>query len=155
MSALRVAYYTPVNLYSSMFLEGFLFGTISVLCFIVNAPFLLSGLKSPILGVYSGMFALYLHCHAAKEETRTGKTRKIIFYALCVLYLLSVVVFVLDILEFTVSNNELFLYKKEFALIRVQPFQPSSQCYFYIVQTTVFGCCDFIAQSILVRTSCQ
>ena len=70
-----------------------------------QSPFL----NHPILGVYSGIFALYLHCHAAKKET--GNTRKIIFYALCVLYLLSVVVFVLDILGWAVSNHELFLYK--------------------------------------------
>ena len=78
--------------------------------FIVNASFL-RGLNYPILGVYSGIFALYLHFHAAKEET--GNTKKIIFYALCVLYLLSVVGFVLDILKWAVSNNEPFFIKKK------------------------------------------
>ena len=73
-------------------------------------PPFLRGLKlPPILGVYSGIFALYLHCHAAKAKEETGgNTRKIIFYALCVLYLLTAVVYVLDILGWAVSNHEPF-----------------------------------------------
>ena len=60
---------------------------------------------------------MYLQCHASTEET--GNTSKIIFYALCVLYLLSVVVLVLDVLTFVVSSHELFFFfeKKKNALI--------------------------------------
>lgn len=71
-------------------------------------------LKQSLPGLYSGVFALYLH-YAAKKGT-TGYTA-IVFYALCVLYILTGVVVAVDMLvavlaDFlpsNVSNNELFV----------------------------------------------
>ena len=65
-------------------------------------------------GVYSGIFALYLH-YAAKRAKKGTKTT-ILFYALCVLYVLSGVVMNLDNLVAVfavfapnlVSNNEYY-----------------------------------------------
>ena len=73
-----------------------------------SCPFLKRFKNYPVLGVYSSILALYLYCHVAREETAGYTKKKIIFYALCVLYLLSVVVFVLDILVFIVSNKLFF-----------------------------------------------
>ena len=60
-----------------------------------------------ILGLYSGIFALYLQYHSSKKETDNATQN--IFYALCVLYVLSVALIALDIAIFLatfVSNNE-------------------------------------------------
>ena len=61
----------------------------------------------PDLGLYSGLFAVYLKCQSNKS---TGRTASIVFYAICLLYGLSTVNFVSDlaavILEvLQVSNN--------------------------------------------------
>ena len=46
-----------------------------------------------------------------------------------------------------------FFILKIFELIRVQSTQLSFQYCLFLVQPVVFCCCDFIAQSILVRTA--
>lgn len=74
-------------------------------------------LKKSFPGVYSGIFALYLHYAAKKAKKGTNTT--IVFYALCVLYVLTGVVMNLDNLVAVfgvfapslVSNNK-FLKKK-------------------------------------------
>ena len=47
-----------------------------------------------ISGLYSGIFALYLSCYGSKD---TDKTKNILYYSLCVLYVLSVADLSLDI----------------------------------------------------------
>ena len=143
-------------------LEGFLYGMISVLC-----PLICMLLKKvqlfPGLGIYSAIFIIYLHCVLLSKESR--KT-SIIFYALCLLYVLSTATFVCDLLGnvISVSNNSI---SKDIIFLSVTiqlrlgtPPVPSqlllidSQSLLFriaIVEPTVFGCCDFIAQFILVR----
>ena len=66
-----------------------------------------------ISGIYSGIFALYLQCHASKE-TADNMKQKITFYALCVLYVLSAADFTLDTADvwsgLFVSINELLFF---------------------------------------------
>ena len=90
--------------YLGICLGGFLFGTISVL----QLPCPLLKQSFPFPGLYSGIFALYLQCHASKTDT--VKANYILFYALCFLYLLSVATIGFDIVSFVittpVSNKE-------------------------------------------------
>ena len=88
-------------------LEGFLYGMISVLC-----PLICMLLKKvqlfPGLGIYSAIFIIYLHCMLSKESRATS----IVFYALCLLYLLSTATVVCDLLQdvIEVSNNSISKY---------------------------------------------
>ena len=87
-------------------LEGFLYGKmIPVLCALTcthaREP---NYWLFPGLGLYSGVFAMYLHW---TSENSTGRTPTI-FYALCVLYILSTVTVVGDLLQnifLNVSTN--------------------------------------------------
>ena len=142
-------------------LEGFLYGMISVLC-----PLICMLLKKvqlfPGLGIYSAIFIIYLHCVLLSKESR--KT-SIIFYALCLLYILFTATVVSDLLGVVihVSNNSISKYIIFLSVIQLRLITlpvPSqllvidSQSLLYretIVQATLFGCCDFIAQFILVR----
>jgi hypothetical protein len=90
----------------SLYLEGFLFGKIFALscalnCTLANQVQLFLGL----LGIYTGIFAIYLQC-PLKEESRTATT---IFYVLCLLYVLSMADVAMDLLEsiIFVSNNSI------------------------------------------------
>lgn len=89
--------------YLAICLEGFLFGELSV------KPFSKEVQSCPMSGLYSGIFGLYLQYHASDKRTGNNTKSNIIFYALCVLYVLSVTVFALDIAIFWfgvfVSNN--------------------------------------------------
>ena len=60
----------------------------------------------PVLGLYSGMLAIYFQCQSNKS---TGRTTTIVFYAICLLYILSTVNFSLDLvtLMLGVSNNSI------------------------------------------------
>jgi hypothetical protein len=49
-----------------------------------------------IPGLYSGIFVMYLQYHAARKRSNNAK-ENIIFYALCVVYALSMAVIALDI----------------------------------------------------------
>ena len=76
------------------------------------------------LGIYSGIFVIYLQCPS--RESRTAKT---VFYLLSLLYVLSMATFVADILAFIfkliVSNNSIF-----YQLCRTCPytFSSASKC---------------------------
>ena len=65
----------------------------------------------PGLGIYSGIFAIYfkLQCVLVSKESRTTS---IVFYALCLLYVLSTASVACDLLEFViqVSNNSICKY---------------------------------------------
>ena len=91
----------------SVCLEWFLHGKISVLC-----PLICMLLKKvqlfPGLGIYSAIFIIYLHCVLSKESRTTG----IVFYALCLLYILSTAAVVSNLLGnvIQVSNNSISKY---------------------------------------------
>ena len=61
----------------------------------------------PGLGIYSGIFSIYLQFPS--KESRTAIT---VFYTLCLLYILSTATVVSDLLTFTfeVSNNSICKY---------------------------------------------
>ena len=48
----------------------------------------------PGLGIYSGIFAIYLQCVLSKEP----RTTSIVFYALCLLHILSTATVISDLL---------------------------------------------------------
>ena len=137
-----------------MCVEGFLYGKISVLCDLV-CTLVKEVQLFPGLGIYSGIFVIYLQCRS--QEPRTTS---IVFYTLCLLYLLSTATVVSDLLHqiITVSNNFInnniiFLSVMQMRLT-TSPVLIDVQSILFrlvIVQTTVNGCCDFIAQCILVR----
>ena len=79
-------------------LEGFFYGKTFVLCALSCAKEAQLFLG---LGLYSGIFAIYLQCRSNNSRTA------IIFYSLCILYVLSIATVVCDILGFIfqVSNN--------------------------------------------------
>ena len=58
----------------------------------------------PGLGLYSGIFAIYLQC-----QSRESRTAIIVFYVLCLLYILSAATVLIDLLNLIldVSNNSL------------------------------------------------
>ena len=60
--------------------------------------------KNSCLGVYSGIFAIYLQCPSNESRTRSAN---VVFYILCILYVLCAATIVCDLLVFTfvVSNK--------------------------------------------------
>ena len=88
-------------IFFAIWLEGFLYGKISVQCALAHTLAkevqLFSG-----PGLYSGIFAMYLHCSSNKSRTAT-----VVFYALCLLYVLSTATVVGDIINIILqlSNN--------------------------------------------------
>ena len=85
-------------------LEGFLYGKISVLCALTCILAKKKVQLFPGLGLYSGIFVMYLRCPSNKSRTTT-----ILFYALSLLYVLSVATIVSDMVSFIleVSNNSI------------------------------------------------
>ena len=104
---------------------------------------------SPGLGIYSGIFAMYLQCQSNKS---TGRMGTFVFYAICLLYILSTIDFVCDLvaLIFDVSNNSI-CSKNIIFLSVVQSRNGSITNLLETVENTTSGCCDFLAQCILVR----
>ena len=102
---------------------------------------------------------MYLQC-----PSKTFGTATILFYALCLLYVLSTATIVSDLVAFIleVSNNSIC---KNFIFLssvqsRIRTLSPQLQIdlqpiflRLLIVQTIATGCCDFLAQCILVRIS--
>jgi hypothetical protein len=138
-----------------LYLEGFFFGKISVLlcpltCTLAKGVQLFLG-----LGIYSGIFAIYLQC-----PSKESMTAIIVFYVLCLLYILSMATVVMDLLEnvLGVSNNSfcnIIIMQMRHGIGALSPqWQNDSQSSILrinIVQSVVVGSCDFIAQCILVR----
>ena len=64
----------------------------------------------PCLGIYSGIFAMYfkLQCVLVSKESRTTN---IIFYALCLLYVLSTASVVCDLLVYIIQLSNNFICK--------------------------------------------
>jgi hypothetical protein len=130
-------------------LEGFFFGKISVCALTFTLAESNYG-----LGIYTGIFALYLQCPLKESRTAT-----IVFYVLCLLYALSMATVAMDLVQSVlgVSNNSI---RNSIIIIqmRIGALSPQdendSQSMLYrtsIVQMVANGSCDFIAQSILVR----
>ena len=90
-----------VNDFIPIWLEGLLYGNICAsICTIAKEVQL-----SPGLGLYSGIFAMYLKC----PSKRSG-TALILFFAVCLLYVLSTAIFVSDLVTLiilNVSNNSI------------------------------------------------
>ena len=96
--------------YLGLCLEGFFFGTICIPE--PSVPLLRHFNISPVPGLYSGIFAMYLQYHLWKKDTDQAKPKTILFYTLCALYVLSLATFSLDttaamvvFLRRAVSNN--------------------------------------------------
>jgi len=82
-------------------------------------------------GLYSGIFLMFLKYNASKESP--GQTTALLFYSLCTLYILSVTLFATDLAKGIIAN------------IGIDPLYPS-----VVLSSTLSGCCDFMAQSILI-----
>jgi hypothetical protein len=93
-------------MFIAIYLEWFFYGKISVLCALTSSCALTKYVQLlPGLGLYSGIFALYLQ--RTRNESRTAT---VLFYALCLLYVLSTVNIVVDFLVIIlqqVSNNSI------------------------------------------------
>ena len=90
--------------YLGMVLEGFLFGTISALQ--LSHPQVAQTIT--VSGLYSGIFTLYLQYHSSRRDADT-KGKKVVFYALWVLYVLSTSSIILDNMSYVpinVSRND-------------------------------------------------
>ena len=109
----------------------------------------------PGLGIYSGIFVMYfqLDCQSNTDKS-TGRTATIVFYAVCLLCVLSTVNLVIDLVALIIevsnnsicSKNVIFLSVVQWQISALAPFFP-----FVTAQSIASGCCDFLAQCILVR----
>ena len=68
-------------------------------CTLANEVQLFAG-----LGLYSGLFVMYLQYQSTGTGTGTGRKATIVFYATCLLYVLSTIDFVSDLLNSFISN---------------------------------------------------
>ena len=121
-------------------------------------------LKNSCLGVYSGIFALYLQ--PSSDESRT-RTANVVYYILCLLYLLCAVAVVCDLLVYTFGVSNKFICKNIIFIISCAvPYYlstnrttitstPNLQAMVFhritVARQTVDACCDFTAQCIIVR----
>ena len=140
----------------SIWLEGFLYGKIcafKLTCTLAKEVQLFPG-----PGLYSGIFAMYLLLCPSTES----RTTIIHFYAVCLLYVLSTATFASDLVYFIhyVSNNPICKIPFFLSVAQMRVWTLSSQLqidsqpmlfHITIVQVTASGCCDFLAQCILVR----
>ena len=117
-------------------------------------------LKKSCLGVYSGIFALYLQCPSDESRARSAN---VVFCILCLLYGLCAASVLCDLLAFTFSVSNKFICKNIIFIISFPQFriidalslqleidlQPIFN-HIQVVQETVNACCDFTAQCIIV-----
>ena len=66
----------------------------------------------PGLGIYSGIFAIYIQCPSKESRTAT-----IVFYALCLLYVLSTATVVSDLLNCIIQVSNISICKNIFFFI--------------------------------------
>ena len=92
---------------------------------------------------------MYLQ-HCGSQQSTSDRAKNILFYALCVLYALTTATGTIDILHYwvyTVSMDHhrccLTLFQLVLQNIEI----------LYRIEIALFGLCDVIAQSILVRTT--
>ena len=98
--------------YLAMCVEGGLFGEPSATKYMPS--FRID--NNAIPGIYSGLFAIHLALHAAKRESDSSKP-KITFYALGVLYVLTVALFIFELLPVVSTSCILFFFN--FGLIQL------------------------------------
>jgi hypothetical protein len=92
----------PDAVFIALCLEGFFYGMTSVLC-ALTCTLAKEVQLLPGLGLYFGIFAMYL-----QYASKTSRTTTILFYALCILYVLTTVSVVVDLVTIIVgevSNN--------------------------------------------------
>ena len=94
----------------SIYLEGFLYGNVSVLCYTLAITVVAKQFQlfPGGLGVYSGIFAIYLQFPSKQSRTRTTNN---VFYILCLLYVFCTVSFVGDLVVYAYavsSNNPIY-----------------------------------------------
>ena len=133
--------------YLGMCLEGFFFGMIS---FNSQAQVAKVVQHCSIPGLYSGIFGMYLQHRGSQKST--DRAKNILFYALWVLYASTTATIIVDILIFywndavSIDDHRCLTFFQLF----LQNIEIQNQL--KIIEVTAFACCDFIAQSILVRT---
>ena len=92
------------TLFIAVCLEGFFYGKISVLCALTStlAKEVQLELFPGLVGLYSGIFVMYLRCSSNSSRMAT-----ILLYALCLLYVSSTATVVSDLVTIIlqVSNN--------------------------------------------------
>ena len=91
-----------------MCFEGFLFGNVSVLCALtcnLAISFAQKVQLFTVLGVYSGIFAIYLQW--TSDESRT-LTANVVFYAICLLYVFCAATVVGDFISCIVQVSNKF-----------------------------------------------
>lgn len=101
-------------------LEGFFYGNVIRLINIMAPTNRFQYYCGP--GLYSGIFAMYLQHHWQAHKTDTGKTKNIIFYAICTLYALFFANFFLGItalciqmvIEISVRRNHNLFFTYQF-----------------------------------------
>ena len=104
----------------------------------------------PIPGLYSGIFAIYLQHHGSQQST--DRAKNIFFYALWGLYALTAATIIIEILQFcwddSVSGDDNRCSTLFQLVVQIQNVETVYS--FEIIQATMFACCDFMAQTILV-----
>ena len=103
---------------------------------------------------------MYIQYHASKELGIDK--RNILFYAVCILYILSTASFILDIADTVTQVSETCIHNNNFSVNTAQALtilSPSKSNLFrlqslYYTTITVSTLCDFIAQGILVGLNC-
>ena len=114
----------------------------------------------PGLGLYSGIFVIYLQCPSESNKSRTAN---IVFYVLCLLYILSAATFVGDVLGYILEVRILFVrvsflssvvqgHIRTLSLQLQIDLQPTL-ARIGIARVTMSTYCDFISQCIIVRVS--
>ena len=92
---------------------------------------------------------MYLQCQSNKSS---GRTTTIVFYAICLLYLLSTVSFISDLVALILEVSIISICSKNIIFLSVVQSRISSRVFsIETVQVVSSGCCDFLAQCILVR----
>ena len=103
----------------------------------------------PCLGIYSGILVMYFQC---QSNNSTGRTTNIVFYAICLLYVLSTVIFISDVFKLIVGVSNNSICSKDVIFIRCPA---ESQCTIFRVPyncpSVLSSCCEFLAQCILVH----
>ena len=105
-----------------------------------------------ILGLYSGIFAMYLQHCGSQQSTDRANSKNILFYALWGLYALTAATIIIEMLQFcwndSVSMDD---YHCSTSLLQLILQNVEILYHLEIIEITLFGFCDVIAQSILVR----
>ena len=93
----------------SICFEGFLFGNVSYVH--LNVPLVLLVAKEiqlfPGLGIYTGIFAIYLQCPS--DESRTQRADVVFYTIICLLYVFCAASVVSDLISITLQVSDKFI----------------------------------------------